>query len=238
MNLHQKSYFATYVIFHAADWLIAVHAASDSTFMLATFTAHVRSSFHFEFIMSTTKQVLLVCYVVSPEYEGLLVVRKPSRQRRHFPILSRGAHPRKMVPSKSRNSRDQRRVDTIHATRVSANAVVLVAVGLSITSRMCKQRRRRAAIRRARPSFDSVCCYLSAQDFTRSFRMPREAFDELLNTLEPFLERDLRRASSGSGGVIELDARLAILLRILAGASNVDLQLTLCTGRGTAVLRI
>jgi hypothetical protein len=64
--------------------------------------------------------------------------------------------------------------------------------------------------------------------------MPRDAFDELRNTLKPLLERDVRRASNGSGGVIEPDVRLAIkLLRILAGASYIDLQFAFCIGRST-----
>jgi hypothetical protein len=63
--------------------------------------------------------------------------------------------------------------------------------------------------------------------------MPREAFQELLTILKQNLERDSRRAKYGSGGLVDPDIRLAILLRILAGASYIDLQLVFRIVRST-----
>jgi Villin headpiece domain len=116
---------------------------------------------------------------------------------------------------------------------LASYAVVLAAVSFTQTVGVCKPLRRQSTLRRTRPSFASICCYLSAEDFTSCFRMPREAFQELLTILKPSLERDARRAKNGSGGLVQPDIRLAILLRILAGASYIDLQLVFRIARST-----
>jgi hypothetical protein len=90
-----------------------------------------------------------------------------------------------------------------------------------------------AALRRVRPCFESVAGYLSDHDFTRCFRMPREAFYNLLGLLRHALERHLAAAANSSGGRVEPAARLAIYLRILGGASYLDMQLVFGVGRST-----
>jgi hypothetical protein len=63
--------------------------------------------------------------------------------------------------------------------------------------------------------------------------MKRESHQELLTILKPNIERYARRAEHGSGEFVQPDIRLAILLRILAGASCIDLLLVVHIGRST-----
>jgi hypothetical protein len=63
--------------------------------------------------------------------------------------------------------------------------------------------------------------------------MPREAFYNLLAILRGDLERQLAAAAKSSGGRVEPASRLAIFLRILGGASYLDMQLVFGVGRST-----
>jgi hypothetical protein len=69
-------------------------------------------------------------------------------------------------------------------------------------------------LRRVRPCSESVAGYLSDHDFTRCFRMPREAFYNLLCLLVHTLERYLAAAASSSDGRVEPAARLAVYIGI------------------------
>jgi Villin headpiece domain len=116
-----------------------------------------------------------------------------------------------------------------------AAAVVLTVATLASAAAIKKTapRRRMAALRRIRPCFESVAGYLSDRDFTRCFRMPREAFYNLLGLLRHALARHLAAAANSSSSRVEPAARLAICLRLLGGASYLDMQLVFGVGRST-----
>jgi hypothetical protein len=151
--------------------------------------------------------------------------RHRRRQSRYF---CRRGGARFMAPSQSRVLRDRRR-DAV----LLMSACTALLVSAIITSAIPKRAQRAARTARRRLSFDAVVQYLSPQDFTRCFRMPREAFDELLRLLRPWMLRDERRARRCSGGVIAPAVRLAIFLRILGGASCLDAMLAFRVGRST-----
>jgi hypothetical protein len=116
-----------------------------------------------------------------------------------------------------------------------AAAVVLTVATLASAAAIKKTapRRRMSALRRVRPCFESVAGYLSDHYFTRCFRMPREVFYNLLGLLRHALERHLAAVANSSGGRVEPAARLSIYLRILGGASYLDMQLVFGVGRST-----
>jgi DDE superfamily endonuclease/Villin headpiece domain len=138
-----------------------------------------------------------------------------------------------MAPSYSLATRRQCRGQAITFLLPAAAVVLTVAAVFSAVAIKKPPRRRMAALRRARPSFESIAGYLSDHDFTRCFRMPREAFYNLLAILRGDLERQLAAATKSSGGRVEPASRLAILLRILGGASYLDMQLVFGVGRST-----
>jgi hypothetical protein len=133
-----------------------------------------------------------------------------------------------MAPSQSRALRDWRR-DAV----LLMSACTALLVSATIASVITKPARRATRTARRRLSFDAVVQFLSPQDFTRCFRMPREAFDDLLRLLWPWMLRDKRRARCGDGGAIAPAVRLAIFLRILGGASYLDVMLAFRVGRST-----
>jgi hypothetical protein len=60
--------------------------------------------------------------------------------------------------------------------------------------------------------------------FKRMFRVDRATFDEVLETIDPFLEqRKAEKAINSSGSPISNKTRLAVTLRWLAGGSYIDL---------------
>jgi hypothetical protein len=77
-------------------------------------------------------------------------------------------------------------------------------------------------MRRIRPCLSTILRDLSDGDFRRVFRMQRNTFSSLLNVIRPDLERDEVMALRSSGGRIEPENRLALTLRLLAGASYLD----------------
>ncbi len=104
----------------------------------------------------------------------------------------------------------------------------------------CQEVLRRTSIiresRRRRPkqnSTPSVRCqhrlfheatrYLNEFQFARTFRVLRRIFHELLDLIRADLEREDRQARRSSGGRVEPAVRLAVTLRLLAGASYLDL---------------
>jgi hypothetical protein len=71
--------------------------------------------------------------------------------------------------------------------------------------------------------FAYIAQYLSEQVFCPTFRMPRNAFNQLVVLLRRDFLRDVIQGARASSGVVELAARRAIILRILASASYLDL---------------
>ncbi len=65
---------------------------------------------------------------------------------------------------------------------------------------------------------------LNDNTFKRMFHVDRATFDEILETISPFVKTPNEvKAYNSSGGPIVLKTRLAITLRWLAGASYLDL---------------
>jgi hypothetical protein len=66
--------------------------------------------------------------------------------------------------------------------------------------------------------------YLDPSVFTRMFRVDRETFEEILQTVAPhIIHRDEQKATNSSGTPIPIKTWLAVTLRWLAGASHLDL---------------
>jgi DDE superfamily endonuclease/Villin headpiece domain len=135
-----------------------------------------------------------------------------------------------MVPSRPRAAAAWQRRAMLC---MSSSTIVVIAAALLCASTARKGAPRPPRIRRARHNFARITQYLSEGDFTRCFRMPRTAFYKLVAMLKPDLMRNASMAKRSSGGVIEPASRLAIFLRMLAGASYLDLQLSFCVARST-----
>jgi DDE superfamily endonuclease len=134
-----------------------------------------------------------------------------------------------MDPSQRVSHDLQRRAMTL----LGACSAMLVAVTLASEAAFPKPVRRVSSHRRARPTLAYVTRYQLTSEFTRCFRMPREVFTKLLRLLRPRLERDADMATQSSGGRIEPEVRLAVLLRILGGASYLDLMMVFRIGRSS-----
>jgi hypothetical protein len=116
---------------------------------------------------------------------------------------------------------------------MSACAIVLSTATILCAPAIRKRVRRPAAVRRQRCRFETVVQYPSPHDFTRCFRMPRNVFYKLLSLLKPRLMRNANMGRRSSGGIIEPAVRLAMFLRILSGASYLDLEIAFRVGRST-----
>jgi hypothetical protein len=120
---------------------------------------------------------------------------------------------------------------------IAACSIVAIAATTAAFSatRICKPARkaRSPSKRRHRTSFKNAHRYLNDSEFSRTFRMPRQAFNDLLNIIEVDLIRDAVQAARSSGGVIEPAVRLGITLRILSGSSYLDLMMLFRIGRST-----
>jgi hypothetical protein len=91
-------------------------------------------------------------------------------------------------------------------------------------------RRHRAAPRsgsrlRNRQRFEGLQTALSRAEFARAFRMTHATFLALLALLEGDLTRDMRMAARSSGGRVEPAVRLALTVRMLSGASYLDMMM-------------
>jgi DDE superfamily endonuclease len=86
---------------------------------------------------------------------------------------------------------------------------------------------------RVRTTFVNATKYLSEVEFTRAFRMSPDCFGKLLSVLRVRLERDEMQGYRSSGGVVEPAVRLGMTLRILAGASYLDMMLTFRVAKST-----
>jgi hypothetical protein len=85
---------------------------------------------------------------------------------------------------------------------------------------------RSGSYRRSRVSVLQATSYLSELEFTRAFRMSPESFGQLLLLLMPRLRRDEAQGFRSSGWVVEPAVRLGVTLRVLEGASYIDIMLT------------
>lgn len=82
---------------------------------------------------------------------------------------------------------------------------------------------RTPSVRRDRRTFAKCTQYSSNVKFARTFCLPRHAFSSLLEVLRAELSRNIIHARRSSGGGIKPAVRLAIAMRMLAGASYLDL---------------
>jgi Villin headpiece domain len=117
-----------------------------------------------------------------------------------------------MEPATFTATRDQRRANAVRGACLASNAVFLAAVSFTQTAGLRKLLRRQTTLHRIRPSFASIFCYLSAEEFTSCFRMPREAFQELLTILKSNLARDARSVECGSVTLLSLVLSIRVTL--------------------------
>ena len=75
--------------------------------------------------------------------------------------------------------------------------------------------------------------HLSDTIFKNMFRIDKDTFEELLNQLRPYLQKNLRYATNSSGSSISVRTRLAVTLRWLAGGSYIDICFAWGIGYGT-----
>jgi hypothetical protein len=119
----------------------------------------------------------------------------------------------------------------------SRQVTVLVLIGVAIHLRSVpgarKHSQRRRSRRRGMARFMSNTRGLHDVEFHRAFRMSRGSFDRLLSKLGPELTRDQSQGLRSCGGSIEPACRLAIAVRILAGASYVDIMLAFRLAKST-----
>jgi DDE superfamily endonuclease len=112
------------------------------------------------------------------------------------------------------------------SARVAASYYLLF--GLLASQRgICRHRgtpRVRSRLRN-RQSFGDLQTALSHTEFARVFRMSHPTFSALLRVVERDLTRDMRMALRSSGGRVEPAIRLALTIRMLAGASYLDMML-------------
>ena len=90
--------------------------------------------------------------------------------------------------------------------------------------RLCATPRSGSRLRN-RQCFSSLQAALSRTEFTRAFRMTHPTFLTLLRLLEGDLTRDMRMAARSSGGRVEPAIRLALTVRMLSGASYLDMMM-------------
>jgi DDE superfamily endonuclease len=109
----------------------------------------------------------------------------------------------------------------------AASAILIAATAVAFVAYSAIQKhflpRRSSSKRRSRVSLLYIAEYLTDDEFARTFRLPRGAFVNLLATIRPALLRDTGQAARSSGGVVQPALRLAITLRMLAGASYLNL---------------
>jgi hypothetical protein len=119
-------------------------------------------------------------------------------------------------------------VMVLSAAFVAATAAVLFSE-LSIQNPV----HRALAKRRRRMRFSQLEAMISDAEFTRAFRMPRAAFHSLCRTLRFDLLRDEAHSARSRGDATEPAARPAVTLRMLAGASYLDLVMLFRVAKAT-----
>jgi hypothetical protein len=87
---------------------------------------------------------------------------------------------------------------------------------------------------RLRQTFAHLQAALSHTKFARVFRMSQSTFLALLRILQRDLTRDMRMELRSSGGRVDPAVRLALTIRMLAGASYLDMILVFRIASSTA----
>lgn len=85
---------------------------------------------------------------------------------------------------------------------------------------------------RTRKMFWELTNKLNAEEFRISFRMNREDFRSFVRIVRPYLERN-ERMGALRNGVVEPEVRVVIVLRMLAGASDLHLVMLWGVARST-----
>lgn len=102
----------------------------------------------------------------------------------------------------------------------------------TITSEALCRIKRRSLVRRT-ITFQHIVDELSERDFRESFRIGKSGFNKLLELVRPDLERSTEMGALSGRNTISAETRLALTLRLLAGASYVDIRLAFRIGRTT-----
>lgn len=111
----------------------------------------------------------------------------------------------------------------------------LLIINWSLTNLL---RQERVRVQRSRQTFEEITKGLSAEEFKQAFRMSRSSFHVLVSILRPALSRfavgDKREEEvHRSGAILQVEFRVAVFLRMMAGASYHDLMLVYRIGKST-----
>lgn len=81
--------------------------------------------------------------------------------------------------------------------------------------------------------FGDLTRTLNDLEFSLAFRMSRGTFERMILSLGPLLQRDALQGIRSSGGFVEPYIRLAVTIRMLAGASYLDVMLAFRIAKST-----
>lgn len=127
------------------------------------------------------------------------------------------------------NSRKKKGLDgESSSSSVVVTAAVMAGSAVVMNSQPRKKRRAsgfQTTLFTTPISFDLVSSFYGPKMFRKSFRMSRGTFQLLLDTVRELVERKFLSRTEYRRETIPADIRLAITLRILAGASYCDLSL-------------
>ena len=108
---------------------------------------------------------------------------------------------------------------------VSLLCVLQLKLLNTIAVSAAKRKRRRGRTRtRKRAKIEDLFNVLGNTHFRRSYRMPKEKFDELVNLLSPLIVKS--GVKRGPNGLISPDLRVSASLRYFAGGSPYDIMLS------------
>jgi DDE superfamily endonuclease len=132
-----------------------------------------------------------------------------------------------VLPSTRLSTGQKRSMVANNVVASVAASYYLLFGGIASLAGICRHRvasRSRSRLR-YRQSFGDLQAALSHTEFTRVFRMSGSTFLALLCVVERDLTRDMRMALRSSGGRVQPAVRLALTIRMLAGASYLDMML-------------
>jgi hypothetical protein len=122
------------------------------------------------------------------------------------------------------------------AVRFNRTAVLVSVYVLSHVARYIRRsdvprrvQNRRRVIRR----FAALTRTLHDIEFSRAFWTTRTSFQHMIQALGSLLQRDYLQDIRSSGGYIEPSIRLAVTIRMLAGASYLDVTLAFHIAKST-----
>ena len=103
---------------------------------------------------------------------------------------------------------------------------LLAAAAILLNSKKDKKTRKvRLELRlREELTFENLTLVYDDALFCRAFRMPRQAFHELLSSVRQSLQKNIEMGRRAKRPTIPPDVRLAVTLRMMAGASYLDLM--------------